>query len=561
MRFHFQLCLLAILFPFMTLKAQDQHKIDSLTQVLNKTKDHETRFQLYSLMSSLDQNPKKYMNEMMLNAELSGSTELQLRTYSRLSDLATTDSAQIYLDKMFALAKEKRNVEYQGWYYLFTGALQYYTKGNSAKVMENIQEADRIAADNDLDSLAFEVNGVMATIHQDKGERLLQYKSYMKQLSLAGKIGNGFVAVNTYWQMFWFYNTLKQFPKAKDCALLILEKGKKKNWPDWIIGGHHLLIHYYTNVGEFETAKYYYNETNRLRKQYNRDLSEDDDLLDIYTNSNDFLRLLGILQKEDIKKSFFKRDTTGFQYYGQLANCYTKLGIKDSAFYFLGKMNQASENAEMNKWLYYSRVGDYFKLINNADSAAAYYSKADSGIGLGNNLTARLERYANLDTLYSRQGNYQKAYFYKTLWMQYKDSASALSKEGDLVVMEIDNETQRQEAEIRASHNIQYMGITVGLASVFILLVFLGVFSTSSSIIKGLSFFAFIFFFEFLILLFDNFIHELTHGEPWKVLSIKIVLIAMLLPLHHYIEKKVSHHLQHRKKISIFKRKTKTAEA
>lgn len=100
---------------------------------------------------------------------------------------------------------------------------------------------------------------------------------------------------------------------------------------------------------------------------------------------------------------------------------------------------------------------------------------------------------------------------------------------------------------------IQYKGITAGLAFVFMLLVLPGVFSSSTAIIRGLSFFAFIFLFEFLILLFDNAIHELTHGEPWKVLSIKIGLIAMLLPLHHYVEHKVVHHLLHRKKFSLFR--------
>jgi hypothetical protein len=216
-------------------------------------------------------------------------------------------------------------------------------------------------------------------------------------------------------------------------------------------------------------------------------------------------------------------------------------------------MKESSGIKETNKWVYYSDLGDYFKLINDVDNAAVNYAKADSGIGVGNNITARIERYANLDTLFSRKGNYQKAYYYKTLWMQYKDSAAALSKEGDLVVMEIDNENQRMESEKRARNNIQYMGITAGLASVFILLVLLGVFSSSTAIIRGLGFFAFIFFFEFLILLFDNSIHNLTHGEPWKILSIKIVLIAMLLPLHHYVERKLVHHLLNRKKFNLLR--------
>ena len=42
-----------------------------------------------------------------------------------------------------------------------------------------------------------------------------------------------------------------------------------------------------------------------------------------------------------------------------------------------------------------------------------------------------------------------------------------------------------------------------------------------------------------------------SHGEPWKVLAIKICLIAALFPLHHYVENKVVHHLVTRKKLKL----------
>jgi tetratricopeptide (TPR) repeat protein len=529
--------------------------VDSLTRELKKAKDPETKFNLYQHLSPLVEPMDKYKSAILLNAELSNNTNLQLRTYRFMLQVSRPDAVQQYLDKMFALAKEKKNEEFQGWYYLYSGSMQHYMKGNTPKGIALIQEANSIAVANGLDSLAYEVGRIMGYIHSSKGERLLEYKSYMQQLSLAEKIGDGRVALGTYWQMFWFYNSLKHFPKAKEYALKILETGKKKNWSDWIEGGYHLLTHYYTNVGDFETAQYYYKETNRMRKKNNTPLTEDNDLLDIYNMSNDYKKMLWVLQKDDIKKSYFKKDAINnrYDYYSQLANCYTKLGMKDSAWYSLQKMKASMRKDLVNNWVYYANVGNYFKLVDNADSAAVYYDKADAGVGNGNNVEARMERYANLDTLFSRKGNFKKAYHYKALWMQYKDSASALSKEGDLVVMEIENENQRMEAETRASHNIQYMGITAGLASVFILLVLLGAFTSSTTIIRGLSFFAFIFFFEFLILLFDNAIHELTHGEPWKVLSIKIVLIGMLLPFHHYIEHKVVNHLLQRKKVTLLR--------
>jgi tetratricopeptide (TPR) repeat protein len=559
MRLRLLIVLLMILLPLVKLKAQNENKIDSLTRELVKATSPEDKFTLYKELTFLEEPKTKYSNRMLLNAELSGNAELQLKTYLFIGS-QQQDSAQFYLDKMFALAKEKKNEEYRGWYYLYSGGIQYFKKNNTAKALDMVREANTIAVTNHLDSLAYNVNGIMGVIHNSKGEKLLEYKSYMTQLSLAEKIGDGQIALDTYWNIFWFYSTLKHYSKAKEYALKILEKGKKENWPPWIEGANHLLTNHYTNVGEFETAKYYYEETNKLRKQNNTPINEDDDLLDIYRMAKDYEKMLRMLQKDEVKKNYQKGNLNSalYDYYGEVATCYTKLGMADSALLSLQKMKEAIRPDEANNWRYFAFLGNYYKLINKADSAAVYYAKADSGIGYTNTIDEHIERYANLDTLFMHNGNYEKAYYYKTLWMQFKDSAAALSEAGDLVVMEIENENQRMEAERRASHTIQYMGITAGLAAVFILLVLLGVFSTSTATIRGLGFFAFIFFFEFLILLFDTAIHALTHGEPWKILSIKIVLIAMLLPLHHYAEHKVVHHLLNRKKFSLLNwRKTK----
>jgi hypothetical protein len=49
-------------------------------------------------------------------------------------------------------------------------------------------------------------------------------------------------------------------------------------------------------------------------------------------------------------------------------------------------------------------------------------------------------------------------------------------------------------------------------------------------------------------LLADKPIQAWTAEEPWKVLMIKIVLGAGLVPLHHWLEHKVIHYLSGRRK-------------
>jgi hypothetical protein len=77
----------------------------------------------------------------------------------------------------------------------------------------------------------------------------------------------------------------------------------------------------------------------------------------------------------------------------------------------------------------------------------------------------------------------------------------------------------------------------------------MGWLAVPASVIRGLGFLSFIFLFEFIILLTDRQISELTHDEPWKVLLIKIALAAILLPLHHWSEHKVIHFLSNRKRL------------
>jgi hypothetical protein len=135
----------------------------------------------------------------------------------------------------------------------------------------------------------------------------------------------------------------------------------------------------------------------------------------------------------------------------------------------------------------------------------------------------------------------------------YRDSIETLGKQKDLLNIEIENTNKRVKQqkidELEATmkrNNLEYLGITAAIATIFIILVLLGVFKFSPAVIKALGFFAFIFLFEFIVLLLDSQIHEITNGEPWKVLGVKIIIIALLLPLHHWLEEKMLHYLTNR---------------
>jgi hypothetical protein len=76
----------------------------------------------------------------------------------------------------------------------------------------------------------------------------------------------------------------------------------------------------------------------------------------------------------------------------------------------------------------------------------------------------------------------------------------------------------------------------------------LGMFPISKLTIKVLGYFFFISLFEFIVLVLDNnVLHSITHGEPLTLWLIKIGLIGMLVPLQHFLEHTLIKFLESRK--------------
>lgn len=109
------------------------------------------------------------------------------------------------------------------------------------------------------------------------------------------------------------------------------------------------------------------------------------------------------------------------------------------------------------------------------------------------------------------------------------------------------NMEEIREIQKRQEENIKQIGITVALAFLFVVLILAGFLRVSEFTIRALGFFSFLFLFEFLLLIIDKYIHELTHGEVISLLIIKVGVAAILLPLHHFVEEKVIHSLTRRK--------------
>jgi hypothetical protein len=234
----------------------------------------------------------------------------------------------------------------------------------------------------------------------------------------------------------------------------------------------------------------------------------------------------------------------------------------DSALFYLNKA-EAIIHSDPNIILqsnFYNRFGQFLVRQKLAKQAIPKFTKSLELARSASYFDYMLGAARQLEAIYAGEGDFKNAYNYSVLNKVLNDSLNNLSKKDQLLIIEIDHETrerdiaaeQEKQSTVRR-HYLQYTAITIGILSVFVILIMLGSLKVPEWIIRMLGFFSFIFLFEFVILLADNRIHEITHGEPWKVLLIKIFLIAILLPLHHSIEKKVIAYLLNHKLLDISK--------
>jgi hypothetical protein len=234
----------------------------------------------------------------------------------------------------------------------------------------------------------------------------------------------------------------------------------------------------------------------------------------------------------------------------------------DSARYYFSMAEQAlrSNPNLVFRSNFYNRYGQFLLRNGDVNGAIGMFTRSFELADSAGFMDYMLAAAHQLEDLYAGKKDFENAYRFAVLDKALNDSVANMAKKDELLNLEIDHETrqrqfaaeQERQQTIRR-HSIQYTGMTIGILTVFIILIMLGSLKVPELIIRSLGFFSFIFLFEFIVLLADHKIMEITHGEPWKVLLIKIFLIAILLPLHHAIEKRVIAYLLSHKLLELSK--------
>lgn len=505
---------------------------------------------------------EKYANQMMEIAEMSRSRELMIKAYLNnarryLEFSGSQESVMKGLDfsnKALELSKNNGLDDYTALVYVYQ-ARAYRNTGETDKALNLNNLAVALAVNSKDDSVKVITYLSLGTTYLVKNEKLLAFRNYLAAMDIAEQDKRYSLLRSVYSGLSNFYATISDYEKAKDYEFKKLNLQRANNRRYDMLETYNSIGTLYRNTKQYDLSEKFYENTIALADSLKFEVfkvSAYINLVNLYLFNDQYEKGLAYFKSHKELETYIKQAGMDFFLYQSYGSIYTFVNKLDSAAYYFKLAQPGFEHraTKVNKYWFYSNYAYYFRKAGNYDSSIVYWSKAKQlGVEVGN-LDFQQQSAQHLDTLYQLKGDFKNAHVYTTLYHTYKDSLQKLAKEKDLLSLEIDNENRRKvreakekEVELGRRHNIQYMGMIVAIAAIFILLVMAGFLRVSKATIKVLGFFAFIFLFEFLILLADHKIHDWTHGEPWKIMLIKIVLIAMLLPLHHWLEEKVIHYL------------------
>lgn len=447
------------------------------------------------------------------------------------------------------------------------------------KALSYINQAFSLISTLNNDSLKSESHNSYGLVYQARNEKTLALRHFLNALKIAEETKKPIPELkrNCYLNLSTFYARIDDFDKAIDYYMKAhkeLDHIKENNVPYQRAIDFNSIGNLFANKKNYDIAINY----------FERSIAMADSLKFATLKIPGYVSLLNqYLRIDQPQKALeYINSPAGQNLKGFLSNfgmtaqidqayafIYTKLSQFDSAgFYFKRALPYFEQKtSEMNRIGFYGQYAGFFQETGNYDKAIEYYLKVKEMGDRNGQLENVRSAVKHLDSLYEKKGDYKIANQYNSLFYHYKDSIDKLKKENELAQIEALDEQQRldrallEAEEARTKRNrLQYMGIIIGIAVLFVALVMMGWFKVSASTIRAIGFFSFLIFFEFIFLVFKKNIYGITHGEPLYDLAFMIGLAALLVPLHHWLEHKVIHFLtsHHMLKLrGIFSGKTK----
>jgi tetratricopeptide (TPR) repeat protein len=197
-----------------------------------------------------------------------------------------------------------------------------------------------------------------------------------------------------------------------------------------------------------------------------------------------------------------------------------------------------------------------FHLMGRNDSALFYVHKTITD-GRAYSFQAEVTDAAALaKTIFKQMGRIDSAFHYQEMMIAAKDSLFSQEKMKAVQNLMFNEQLREQEMAFQKmkdakerKHNLQYAGIAIGLLGFLILfLLFSHSAFANQQLIRFLGIIVLLVVFEFINLLIHPYLAHVTDHSPLWMLLIMVCIAALLVPIHHYLEKWVSHQLVEKNK-------------
>jgi hypothetical protein len=232
-----------------------------------------------------------------------------------------------------------------------------------------------------------------------------------------------------------------------------------------------------------------------------------------------------------------------------LGNSYRQLGQHVlSTTYYREALNLALEY----KYPYpiitaYHGLVQHFSATGNVDSVV-YYNKlllqSARDEGPGYQIPASRYLYDHYNQLKNQDSAFKYLQVYNSALL-HSDSALKITK---MMTLSFEEETRQKELQVRneilaqeRKHNLQYAGIAIAII-LFVIIYFLlsRTIIVKTRFIQFFSVLALLAVFEFVNLLIHPYLAKLTHHSPVLMLIVLMGIAALLIPLHHKLQKKLT---------------------
>ena len=507
----------------------------------------------------LDARADSTLKQAVVVADIIGNKEAKISTYfgDYLDAISGTRSKETFqrlikfIGDGLSYASLENNEDLQCKGNLLLSQV-YLLQGNYIAAQEKCQTAYTYSLASDNDSLKIAALLQMGESAFARNESLMAFKWYSKVLDQTADGHHITLQTKALRSCAELYKSLNNKEQSKEYLQDALKISRAKKDSTGIVN---TLI----DLCRLTDEKVYLNEAMRIAEKLKSDK------LIIAVKRIQFGFYAYVISSVDSTLNFFAKNPDVNYYYKnmgsaaylfRLGQIYQYGGKPDSAilFYKEAEPQYVHEFDQTPRYNIYASLADCYYKTNNNKEAIVYYEKAYQ-VALDQDMIAkRLPVTLALSKLFGDLKDYQKANYYLSGYIALKDSLNIKANQKDIALAEINNEKRNIEREANKLQskklkvrNLQYMIITIAITIFFFLLLLLGMYPISPFTIRLFGYFVFISIFEFIILLIDNWLHKIAHGSPLWIWLMKVAIIAMIVPVHHFIEYQVVQFLHTRK--------------